>query len=81
MARVEEIDIQGWWTLNFMEHGEREGAGCVICNIKLDKDYIPEIEGDVKYTFRLKDNKDITKYKFRDSVGIVNKKLGCARTR
>jgi hypothetical protein len=70
MTRYKEINIEGWWTINFM--GNYEGMGCVICNIKEDTDFIPETEGDRKYIFRLKDSKDITKYKFRDSIGILN---------
>jgi hypothetical protein len=71
MTRYQEINIEGWWTINFICN--YDGIGCVICNIKEDTDFIPEIEGDRKYIFRLKDSKDITKYKFRDSVGILNK--------
>lgn len=70
MNRYNEINIEGWWTINFM--GNYDGLGCVICNIKEDKDFIPECDGDKRYLFQLKDNQDITKYNFRDAFGIVN---------
>ena len=70
MSRYDEINISGWWTINFM--GNYDGIGCVICNIKEDKNYIPECVGDKKYLFQLNDKHYITKYKFRDAIGIVN---------
>ena len=70
MTRHEDINIEGWWTINFM--GNYDGLGCVICRIIEIKEYEPQTDGDKKYLFDLRDKNDIHKYKFKQAIGIVN---------
>lgn len=70
MTRHEDINIEGWWTINFM--GNYDGLGCVICRIIEIKEYESLTDGDKKYLFDLRDKNDIHKYKFKQAIGIVN---------
>ena len=68
-SRYEEINIEGWWTINFI--GYSDNLGCVLCNIKK----LNDVSENNKYIVELIHNSDISSYHFKNLEFITNKNI------
>ena len=72
MNRIDEINIEGWWNISFLQC--KDDLGCVICKVTEDL-FRPQEEGDRKYLFQIMSKKYISILKFRDAICITNKNI------
>ena len=73
MNRIDEINIEGWWNISFLQ--SKDDLGCVICKVTEDLEFRPQEEGDRKYLFQIMSKKYISILKFRDAICITNKNI------
>lgn len=73
MNRIDEINIEGWWNISFLQ--SKDDLGCVICKVTEDSEFRPQEKGDRKYLFQIMSKKYISILKFRDAICITNKNI------